>query len=240
MNQMRTIGPGARSALVLAAALACAALSSCGSGVPAESQSATDASRDGVVAALAALSLEDRVDVQAAIPAPEGVWVVSRPGTGAEEAADGCRLGPDGGRYPSEMICTFEYGEVLLLDESQERIIRAFPLPALPPDFLAITDDAVFCARNGSGGLPDSMLCRIDRDTFEMSVRVFPSEDESIVAQPCFYPPAGWSVEPGYLEVRDLVVDGSELRTLDSDGGWHEIDGTTLEVLGPAPASVAG
>ena len=231
---MRWIGEHARKAALLVIALSAAVLASCGSGAPSESQPASDASRDGVVAALAALPLQDRVAAQAEIPASEGVWVVSRPGPGAEEAAEGCRLGPEGGRYPSEMICTFEYGEVLLLDAAHERILRAFPLPALPPDFLAITDDAVFCARNGSGGLPDSMLCRIDRATFEMSVRVFPSEDESIVAQPCFYPPAGWTVESGYLDVQDLVVDGADLRTRDAEGAWHDIDGTTLQVLDAA------
>lgn len=234
MRNLRTalLAGTSAAALVLIAA--------CGGGEAGPSQPIGEASRDGVLPALAALSFEDRVDVQAAIPSSEGVWVISRPGPGADEAADGCRLGIEEGRYPTEMICTLEYGELLLLDESREHVLRAFPLPAVPPDYLAITDDAVYCGRHGAGGLPDSMLCRVDRQTFDMVVRIFPSQEESIVVQPCFYPPSGWVIEAGYLEVADFSIEGSALRTADTAGVWREIDGRTLEVVSAAGAAARG
>ena len=132
------------------------------------SQSAADARRDDVLPAVASLSFEDRVSVILEAEAPEGVWALSRmPGAPAA-------LGDPAGRYGVDWVARQEYGELLLLDRTARRIIRAYPLPGVPPQTLLLRDDAVYCARQGDGGLPDSMLCRVDRDRLTAQVRVFP------------------------------------------------------------------
>jgi hypothetical protein len=99
------------------------------------SQTAQDARRDVVVAELAALSYADRVSEQLRVEADDQVWITSRIPDHTEEASwkDGCRLGSFEGEYPTEVICTVEYGEVLLLD-ADGQIDRAFPMPGAPPD----------------------------------------------------------------------------------------------------------
>jgi hypothetical protein len=232
MDLLSTAGPARRlrPRAVAAVLVVLVAASTACSGGEKVSQGAAQAARDGVVAELAALAFDERVSVQAELVAPEGVWVVSRPGAAAESAAQGCRLGPEGGKYPSEMICTTEYGEILLLDDGRDHILRAFPLPAVPAELLAITDEAVFCARAGTAALPDAMVCRIDRDTLEATVRAFPASPESIVDQPCFYPPPGWTVDGEFLEVDDIEVASGVLRVRDFSGGWRELDPVTLAV----------
>lgn len=197
------------------------------------SQSAEDAERDGVVPALAELPTSIRVDPVSSVNAEEGLWVLSRPSDEALDFAPGCGLGDPNGIYGRDIICVLEYGEVLLMDESGQEIIRAFPLPSLPPQHLVIADDAAFCGRQGDGGLPDSMLCRIDRASFDWTVRVFPWKSGSL-----FGPggaqganPPNWIVEDptdaAYFEQIEVtetsvVVEGS--------GGRREVDTLTLEL----------
>lgn len=159
------------------------------------SQSAEDATRDGVLPAVAVLPFHVRVEIQewdapTEVVTDEGVWVVSRMNTElSRDYSEGCGIGdvhdPDA-QYIRDVICDTEYGEVLLLNHDQDRILRAFPLPSAPPQTLLVTDDAVYCARQGDGGLPNSMLCRIDRATGEWMVRLFRYEDD--VRDP--WPPA--------------------------------------------------
>lgn len=177
---------------------------------PPPSQSAEDAARDGVVPEVAALPFDVRVDAVdmgrvTRIETDEGVWVLSRPVLEHIELADlehidlagGCALGatedPDAvqGR---DVICVLEYGEVLLLDPDESEILRAFPLPGLPPQTLAVTDDAVYCMRQGDGALPHSALCRIDRSTHDWFVRIFPSAAMSI-EDSGVYLRDGWQVD---------------------------------------------
>lgn len=151
------------------------------------SQPRDEAARDGVLPAVAALTFDQRVEVRdpSAGAAPtrvetdQGVWVVSHMPVDTTDLSGGCGLGatddPDA-VYRRDTICTVEYGEVLLLDHDEQRILRAFPLPGFPPQRLTVTDDAVWCGKVGDGGLPDSMLCRIDRQTYDWQVRVFPHE----------------------------------------------------------------
>lgn len=148
------------------------------------SQTPGEAERDGVLPAVAALTFDQRVELPTParpgeatrIETAEGVWIVSR--MPRETAGDeGCGLGDTddpNALFRRDVICTTEYGEVLLLDHDEQRILRAFPLPGLPPQRIAVSDDAVWCARVGDGGLPHSVLCRIDRDTHEWQVRIFP------------------------------------------------------------------
>ncbi|MCP3911584.1 MAG: hypothetical protein GY713_11575 [Actinomycetia bacterium] len=75
-----------------------------------------------------------------------GTWAISRLSRPVEEASyiDGCAPGrlPDGA-YPTEVICTVEYGELLLLDDDGS-IIKAFPMPGAQPTISHETLDSTF------------------------------------------------------------------------------------------------
>lgn len=176
------------------------------------SQSAGDAARDGIVPALAELSVADRVSVVVSDSTPEGVWAISEiPGT--TDALD-CVIGDREGVYGTDFICVSEYREVLLLTKNLSRIIRAYPLPGQPARLLLVTDEAVYCSRQGDGGLPDSMLCRIDRQDLNITGRIFPYNDDSDYGSPegnaILY--GDWTVAP----VSPVVV----METLDIFAGW--------------------
>jgi len=69
-------------------------------------------------------------------------------------------------------------------------------LPGYPPSEMVVTEDAVYCGRQGDGGLPTSMLCRVDRRAPMLQGRLFPIDgpDAPERVDP---PPAGeWVVEP--------------------------------------------
>lgn len=82
------------------------------------------------------------------------------------------------------------------MDAEGEKIIRAYPLPSFPARHLIVDDDTVYCGRQGDGGLLDSMLCRIDRDTLEWKARIFPWKDEYDTPGliPDFYVPDNWTI----------------------------------------------
>ncbi len=205
------------------------------------SQTAADAARDGVIPEVAALPFSVRVDVRGQVVAAEGVWVLSVPTAAAAKNADGCRLGPDTGKYPTDTICVTEYGELLLLDAGRSRILRAYPLPAVPPTFLLLTPDAVYCGRAGDAAvgetmLPDSMVCRVDRATLAARVRVFPAPADSVVAQPCFFPPASWSVADRWIGAVGATLDGDRLLVRAGDGTTTALDATTLGLADRAAA----
>ena len=201
------------------------------------SQSASDARRDGVVVALAALPFSARVGIVKAVVAPEGVWVISRPTAAAKAYAKGCRLGPETGKYPTDTICTTEYGEVLLLNAQRTAILHAFPLAAVPPAFLVLTTDAVYCGRQGDATLsettlPDSMVCRIDRHTLAARVHVFAApEGESEILQPCYFPPKNWTVTVGAIRMTALRADSRGLWAQGPGNTWTRLDKTTLKVV---------
>lgn len=119
------------------------------------------------------------------------------------------------------------------MDAAGEQILRAYPLPALPPNSLVVTDDAVYCGRYGDGALPDSMICRIDRTTLNWIVRVFPWETESALAG--LYVPDNWTIdEPidaAYVETMQITKDG---LVVEGWGGEKLVDPLTLQ-LGDTP-----
>jgi hypothetical protein len=139
-----------------------------GSVPPGLSQSQADATRDGVQPAVAALALQMRIHqvppTAGATKAStvEGVWLVSRP--------DPVAGAPAG------------YGELLLLDRSGERIRRAYPFMGLTPQWMVITQRAIFVGRHGDGGSPDAMIGRIDRTTGELEVRVVPDRQPVVTS----------------------------------------------------------
>ncbi|HSK21661.1 MAG TPA: hypothetical protein VK906_00725 [Egicoccus sp.] len=207
------------------------------------SQSPEDAARDGVLDEVAALPLDVRLGVERAgtgsgeqrVEVEEGVWAVSRPNLD-DLAPDRYLQGDASGRYGRDFIDLVGYGEVLLLNHAETEILRAYPFPDAAPQTLLATDDAIYCARQGDGGLPDSMLCRIDRETLEARVRVFPRTDESHFLDPeAIALPDTWTVDDphpwnvfGGLEVR-----GGDLYSVGQQGN-APVDPVTLELLDDA------
>lgn len=205
------------------------------------SQTGEAAHRDGVIPEVAALPMNIRVAVVDEIVADEGVWAITTLSAEADGLADGCRLGPQEGKYPTDFICTFEYGELLLLDHDRSTILRAYPLPGIPAEHIAITDDAVYCGRHGALPMPDSMICRVDRTTFDATVKVYQPGLDSLIVQPCFFPPATWSVVEEPLEMLELEATSDGVFARTSTGTWTSIDPDTLLVghreLGAAEVS---
>lgn len=161
--------------------------------LPGPSQSPTDAARDGVVPAVAALPYAQRVSIVRSISTEEGRWILSRPR--ALEAPD-CVLGDAGGTYGRDFVCTADYGELLLVRDD-DVIVRAYPMPGHPPQEMAVTADAVYCSRQGDGALPTSMLCRVDRRTLALHGRLFPMDTREQLMAGVDPPPAGeWVVDP--------------------------------------------
>lgn len=158
--------------------------------LPEPSQTPTEAARDGIVPAVAALSYKQRVSVVRSVSTEEGRWVLSRP-AGVDPRS--CVLGDADATYGRDFVCTSEF---LLVGSDEDVILRAFPMPGYPPSDVAVTEDAVYCGRQGDGGLPTSMLCRVDRRTLMLHGRLFPADgpDAPESVDP---PPAGeWVVEP--------------------------------------------
>jgi len=237
--------------VALAACLVVAAVSACAShqvvrsqdvatnpapeSVTTSSQSAHDAVRDGVVPVLAALPLSERLDASAAVDTAEGRWVFSTPDQIPAEAAPNCALGNPLGTRWRDFLCLDEYGEILLMNADGTRIIRAFPLPfAHTTTHLVATDKAVYCASQGDGGLPDSLLCRIDRTTLTMLVRVFPWQMDSAFVppqRPDLYAPATWVLDqpPKDAMFYNLAVSTGHIQI--SDGGNRaDVDPQTLQL----------
>ena len=191
------------------------------------SQSPADAARDGVVPALAELSVAERVSIVASESTPEGVWAISEIPTDTPDHL----IGDGAGIHGTDFISALEYHEVLLLTNDRSRIVRAYPLPNQPAQLMLITDDAVYCARQGDGGLPDSMLCRIDRQSLDITGRIFPYTDESSYGPPegAVLPHGAWTVEPlsPVVVVETLGFDGWVVTT-GHDGVAHH-DAVTLE-----------
>ena len=138
------------------------------------SQSAGDARVYGIDPAIAALPIGVRVlQLDPAIwpvattqaSTPEGLWLVSFPYASA---------GIDLVAHPQ----LTEYGELLLMTPDRSRILSAYPFRDVPPQWLLVTPHAVYCGRQGDGGVPNSMVCRVDRSTGALTVVVFRSPDD--------------------------------------------------------------
>lgn len=144
------------------------------------SQSTADARAYGIDPAVAALPIGVRVRqyVSGTLPVastqastPEGLWLVSR--------ADGDGSA-DLGAHPE----LAQYGELLLMAPDRSRILRAYPFRGVPPQWLLVTPEAVYCGRQGDGALSDETVCRVDRSTGALRVAVFPSTTDSTFGDP--------------------------------------------------------
>jgi len=209
-------------------------------GALAPSQSPEDATRDGVVAAVAALPFNVRVNPTGEVDMPEGRWVLSEIAPMNPYLLGDCDPTDSACLYGGDYIDVGEYGEVLLLNTAGDRILKAFPLPGFPlanRGSIVATDDAIYCSSQGDGGLPDSILCRIDRTSLDWIVRVFPSDVDS-----AFSPmPSDWFIPDNWIV--DEPVSGALFLGLEvtPDGivtyGYqhdHLVDPTTLQ-LNPLP-----
>ncbi len=145
------------------------------------SQAPQDALRDGVVPAVAALPFDARVRLVEKAATPEGTWVLSRLPVSAGDSSSGS-LGT-GSSFGKTLVSASEYGEVLLLDQSRIRILRAFPLPGLPPQRLLVTTSAMSVALddlepgaggNASGGCPTRRGKRAVSESGSASARLRP------------------------------------------------------------------
>jgi len=180
------------------------------------SQSAGDARAYGIDPAVGALPIGVRVfqpdpadgpygTSQAS--SPEGLWLVSR----AEHSPN-----YDYGAHSGLLT---EYGELLLLTPDRSRILRAYPFRGVPPQWLLVTPKAVYCGRQGDGGLPNSMVCRVDRSTGALIVVVFPSPDYFATDAPQALAgrPGSWRLA-GSLPSADLQADLQHVPQLTADG----------------------
>ena len=138
------------------------------------SQSAAKARIFGIEPVVAALPIGVRVQpldtaswpvATTQASTPEGLWLVSLPYDSPDY---------DDAAHPGLLT---EYGELLLLSPDRGRILRAYPFRGVPPQWLLVTPKAVYCGRQGDGGLPNSMVCRVDRSTGALTVVVFPTPD---------------------------------------------------------------
>lgn len=172
------------------------------------SQSAAEADRDHVDPALAGRTLTDRGTPVRWFDAREGTWAIL---TSAPEVAPGS-------------------GELVLVD-STGRVVRAWPLPGSPPAWIHVTPDAVYAGRVGDGGIPDSVVLRVDRSNLEGQARFLSA------------PPDGGTMPdlPGWAEAAtdapwpvttdpDAVPDPS-LTLVDSTIGLTAIDLAAVEAL---------
>ena len=133
-----------------------------------------------------------------------------------------------------DRICVFEFAEILLLLlDSAGQIVRAYPFPSVPPRSLVATDGALYCIRQSDGGLPDSMLCRIDLDNLEATVRVFPSDLDSAL-QPRIdrWIPTTWTVdEPPGLVLWEHIDATDDDITISGWSGTATVDPITLAIV---------
>ena len=145
----------------------------------------------------------------------EGTWVLSRVPTRGRGPGNFV-LGRPGGVHGTDYVDLLDYGEVLLMDGAGN-ILRAYPLPGVPPQGLWVTDDAVYAFRSGDGGLPDSIICRIDRLTLDSLVRVYPIErlEPERVNQ---YEMLGWVVNDVLRSpFQQFVPDEDQLMVRDTE-----------------------
>jgi len=203
------------------------------------SQSPADAARDGVVPELAELPVDVRVHVQKQVATPEGLWVLSTPAINTGQDLLGSCVPTDPECvYGRDFIRVYEYGEVLLMDETGQQILRAYPTPGFPfggPGSLVVTDEAIYCASQGDGALPDSMLCRIDRTTGDWMARIFPFYVDSAFNPPDLdsYVPNNWTIDKPVDRALflDLVTTPEGLFTVGYGNEQIQVDPDTLELL---------
>lgn len=100
----------------------------------------------------------------------EGVWTTGRMNPAAGD--DDCIVGDGSGVHGVDFVCAESYGEVLLMSDVGLEILAAYPMPGVPPTWMVVTEEAIYCGRPGTKDLPLSALCRIDRSSGDFQVRL--------------------------------------------------------------------
>lgn len=192
-------------------------------GLTGPSQTPVDAARDGVLPEIAALPFSLRVNPVSgfggepvSVTSGKQVWVVSKPDT--EQYEGNLLVGDPAGAYGRDFVYLSTYGEILLLNSERNAVLRAFPMaPAAPPLALVATDDAVYCHRAGDGGEPDGTLCRVDRESFDLIMRIFPSSQNSSFEEVSWIPD-GWTIdETAGLDLAGRLMVGDVVEIVSSD-----------------------
>jgi len=181
---------------------------------PAPPPSVGPTAPDGVPSAVATLPPTDRVQQvpggTTRVSGADGAWVISRPAAVSRG-----------------------YAEVLHLDASG-RILRAYPFAGVPPQWLLLTPQAVYCGRRGDEAAPDAMVCRIDRTTGAVRVLVSAggAGGTALTQGDVAARPGTWRVDDRAFAA-DLGVPpsvGTEVTF--SGGGTLRLSVDTLAVLG--------
>lgn len=209
------------------------------------SQSAVAALRDGVLAEIAALAAEDRIgpidELLASvwtqrIETPEGTYRISRtPRDAFDSGTSGdCMIGdPDGEPYRDWVCVGSDYVEVLVLDRATSEILRAYPFSGTSMSGLQLSDDAVYCFREPDGAYPDLMICRIDRTTGELRVRVWKAPDPGtgVITPWDRWAPDNWRLDVHAPDRNDATppADRPTVLIQGQQTGWT-VDTETLEL----------
>ncbi len=147
------------------------------------SQREQDAARDGVVPALAALPLAERIEAVAGAHTSDGMWVLSRPPC----ADPGCVVGDATGVEGNDWQTLDGYAELLLLDPDSLELLRAWPMPlgarseGPKIESLEATSDAVFAFVTGEQAWA---IVRVDRQSLDEQVRLFAPPWTALPADP--------------------------------------------------------
>lgn len=173
------------------------------------SQSVEDAQRDGVLPELAELPLGIRSEPKVTIGVEEGNWVASQP---TEDAAP-LTLGDTTGEYGTDFISVVEYGELLLVTDHE--IERAYPMTGFPPSWLLSTDEGIYVGHIGDGGLPWSVIGRVDRTTLEPRFIMFPAPGVEYD-----YWPDQWRLIPEGYDVQLVGMDAPPSDSFVSAKSW--------------------
>ena len=159
------------------------------------SQSPGDAARDGVLPDIAALPYAERVGELLRVESDEGVWVLSRmPITGTVRQFGRCDIQGRDCIYGIDMATENDYSELLLLDEVGG-IVKAYPMAGMPPSWLYLDDDFLYGGMIGDGGLPDSTVFRVHRESRSLT-GVYLITETGELQNEGWYP---WTINSGLL-----------------------------------------
>lgn len=151
----------------------------------------------------------------------EGIWMITRPEVPSEDP-----------RWP----VVHSSAELMLLSADRGHILASYPFEGVPPQWLLVTVDAVYCGRSGDGALPDSMVARLGRGhdqlTVVYSAPAGPDGDTAIWPDSLGARPGHWRMEAKLVGFsgEPAVVDGDRLLLPRYQRADLVLDAATLAV----------